>query len=111
MSAATRTRGKKAVKVPLDQVNTEFLLCRRGMAGHQWEWHGDYELVADSRNRLVEATRVFRCLRCTAVKSQTFSLPSMEPKSHARIQYVDGYLASHRVTPGEVRKEHWERTR
>jgi hypothetical protein len=99
----------------LADVNTDFLLCRRGMTGHQWDWSGDYDLVENTRGTLIEATRVFECIRCSAVKTQVFRLPSMEPATHARIAYPDGYLThgidGQRIHPVDVRKEHWERTR
>lgn len=93
--------------VVLDNATNTHLVCRDLM--HAWSWQTD--LVPHRIDRkVVEVTRMLACLRCAALREDTYKVPTFE-RVKSRYIYPDGYLVQGRghVPVQDVRREVYHR--
>lgn len=72
----------------IEEVSVEHLSCRT--YGHAWTHQNDTELI-EAGGRVIQYTEMTLCLRCSATRRRTISLPSFGVVTSS-IRYPEGYL-------------------
>ena len=92
----------------LSEAKDVVLQCRD--LGHAWEHVDDGNIVLGPRKRIIEFSRTDKCNRCSAERTRTFDVDTMDIIK-TRMKYPDEYLMTkgHRVARRDARMEVYTR--